>query len=175
MSSSRHVGFFEDDRDLLDAAKECRDRGIPIIDVISPFPIHGLDAVLGIKPSRLPWVTLCAGALGLSAGFLLEYWTAAVNWPLNVGGKPLNSLPAFVPVAFELTILFAGLATAAGLFLRSRVWPGRGTEAGFEVTSDDRHALILAQRDARFAPEVFEDLLRRHGAVDLRHEVEESA
>ena len=175
MTGSIHVGYFEDARDLLDAAKECRDRKIPILDVISPFPVHGLDAVLGIKPSRLPWVTLGAGIVGVSAGFLLQYWTASVNWPLNIGGKPMNSLPAFMPVAFELTILFAGLATAAGLFLRSKIWPGRRIPKGFERTTDDRHALILSQRDASFPDDVFEEVLQRHGAVDLRHEAEDQA
>ena len=170
MSSSLHIGFFADHHDLLGAARECRERGIPIVDVVSPFPIHGLDDVLGIRPSRLPWVTLAGGAVGLSLGFALQYWTAAVNWPLNVGGKPLDSFPAFVPVAFELTVLIAGLSTAAALLLRSRVWPGRRATTGFEMTSDDRHALILAQADAAFCTEDFGELLRRHGAAELRHE-----
>jgi len=174
MSGRLHIGFFEDARDLLDAARECRARSIPIKDVISPFPIHGLDDVLGIKRSRLPWVTLIAGGVGLATGLVLQYWTAAVNWPLNVGGKPLDSLPAFVPVAFEMTVLFAGLATAAALLMRSRVWPGRPAIRGYERTTDDRHALILAQRDATHATAVFEDLLQRHGALDLRDEEDES-
>lgn len=170
---SVHVGYFGDARDLLDAVKECRKRSIPILDVISPFPVHGLDAELGIRPSRLPWITLGAGILGVSAGFWLEYWTASVSWPLNIGGKPLDSLPAFIPVAFEMTILFAGLATAAALFWRSKLWPGRRVQPGFEATTDDQHALLLSQADASFSDEVFEELLLRHGAVDLRHETED--
>jgi len=167
MTQHLHIGYFEDSRDLLDAAAECRQRSIPIFDVISPFPIHGLDEVLGIRPSRLPWVTLAAGILGVSLGFYLEYWTAAVNWPLNVGGKPLDSFPAFVPVAFELTILFAGLATAAALLLRSGIWPWRRIPSGLERTTDDQHALILAQSDAAFPDEVYAEVLLRHGAVHL--------
>ena len=175
MSGSLHVGFFEDDRDLLDAVRECRDRGIPIVDVVSPFPIHGLDDVLGIRPSRLPWVTLIAGAVGLGIGTWGQYWTSAVNWPLNIGGKPFDSLPAFVPVMFEMTVLFAGLATAAALLLRSRIWPGRRTGPGLERTSDDQHALILAQEDAAFREEDFTEVLLRHGAVETRHETEDQS
>jgi hypothetical protein len=172
MSRSLHTGFFEDQHDLLRAAEECRARAIPVVDVVSPFPIHGLDAVLGIRPSRLPWVTLIGGAVGLTCGFWLEYWTSAVNWPINVGGKPFDSFPAFVPVAFELTILFAGLSTALALLVRSRLWPSKSVPAGLECTTDDRHALILAQADAAFRDADFPELLRRHGAVEYRRDTE---
>ena len=172
MSRSLHTGFFEDEHDLIAAAQECRQRGIPVVDVVSPFPIHGLDAVLGIKPSQLGWVTFVMGAVGLAFGFGLEYWTAAVNWPLNVGGKPLDSLPAFIPVAFELTILFAGISTVVALLLRSKLWPNKRAVEGLETTTDDQHALILAQADAAFEDEDFAELFHRHGAVDSRQETE---
>lgn len=159
-----HIGFFENEHRLLSAARECRDRGIPVLDAISPFPVHGLDEVLGIAPSRLPWVTLAGGAVGATLGLLLQYWTAGVNWPLNVGGKPLDSFPAFVPVAFELTILCAGLSTAGAMLLRSRVWPGRKPKLGFESTTDGSHALVLEERDATFDSGAYRELLLRHGA-----------
>lgn len=159
-----HIGFFEDEHRLLSAARECRDRGIPVLDAISPFPVHGLDEALGIEPSRLPYVTLAGGVVGATLGLLLQYWTAGVNWPLNIGGKPLDSFPAFVPVAFELTILFAGLSTAAALFLRSRIWPGRTPKLGFEATTDGSHALVLEERDASFESREYRELLLRHGA-----------
>jgi hypothetical protein len=175
MKGSLHVGIFDDERDLLDAARECRARDIPIFDVVSPYPIHGIDGVLGIRRSRLAWVTLAGGAAGMALGFWLEYWTAAVNWPLNVGGKPLDSFPAFVPVAFELTILIAGLATAFGLFFRSRLWPGRRQLKRLDVTTDDRHALVLEQRDAAFRDADYRELLLRHGACEARKETEDMA
>ncbi|MEE8467244.1 MAG: DUF3341 domain-containing protein [Planctomycetota bacterium] len=175
MTGSLHVGLFEDDRDVLDAVRECRERGIPIVDVVSPYPIHGLDPLLGIRPSRLPWVTLGAGAVGLALGTWGQYWTSAVSWPLNIGGKPFDSLPAFVPVMFEMTVLFAGLATAAALCLRSKIWPGRRIPAGLERTSDDQFALILAQEDAAFREQDFTELLQRHGAVETRHETEDQS
>jgi len=173
MMQRLHIGFFEDEHDVLDAARECRDRGMPVLDVISPFPIHGLDAVLGIKPSRLPWVTLAGGAVGAGLGLLLQYGTAACDWPLNVGGKPLDSFPAFVPVAFELTILVAGLSTAAALFWRSRVLPGRKPLVGFAETTDNMHALILEERDASFETGEYKELLMRHGAARSEERTEE--
>lgn len=172
MSRSLHTGFFEDEHDLLAAAKECRKRGIQVVDVVSPFPIHGLDNVLGIRPSNLGWVTFLAGAVGLAFGLWLQYWTSAVDWPLNVGGKPLDSLPAFIPVAFELTILFAGISTVLALLLRCRLWPRSSVPQGLELTTDDHHALILAQSNAAFQDSDFSDLWQRHGAVNVRRETE---
>ncbi len=172
MSPSLHTGFFEDEHDLLSAAKECRERGIPVVDVVSPFPIHGLDDVLGIRPSRLAWVTFLMGAAGLAFGFGLQYWTAAFDWPLNVGGKPLDSLPAFIPVAFELTILFAGVSTVVALLLRSKLWPSKQVPSGLESTTDDQHALILAQADAAFEDSDFTELFERHGAINSQRETE---
>ncbi len=173
MSRRLHTGFFEDEHALLAAAAECRERSIPVVDVISPFPIHGLDDVLGIRRSRLPWVTLIGGATGCVLGFWFQYWSSGVSWPINVGGKPFNSFAAFAVVGFELTILFAGLATAAALLLRSGLWPGRRAPEGLEATTDDRHALILAQADAAFRDGEFHELLHRHGAVEIRLESEE--
>ncbi len=173
MSRSLHIGFFEDERDLLDAVRECRERKIPIVDVVTPFPVHGLDEAMGIRRSRLAWVTLIGGAAGLTLGLGFQYWSSAFNWPVNVGGKPFDSLPAFVPVAFELTVLLAGLSTAGALLFRSRLWPGRCASQGLEPTTDDRHALILAHTDAAFRQEDFVEVLRRHGADSCRSETEE--
>jgi hypothetical protein len=170
-----HIGFFEDEHDLLEAVRDCRARSIPVVDVVSPYPIHGLDDAMGIRTSRLPWVTLVGGAVGLSLGLWLQYWSSATNWPLDVGGKPFDSLPAFVPVAFELTILFAGLSTGFALLFRSRLWPGKSVHTGLESTTDDRHALILAQEDARFPDGAFSDLWVRHGAAESREVSEETS
>ena len=79
---------------------------------VLPLPIHGIDDVLGIRRSRLTIVCFVAGLVGCAVGLLAQYWTSAVDWPLDIAGKPFDSLPAFVPVAFELTVLFGGLATA---------------------------------------------------------------
>ncbi len=167
---SLHTGFFEDERDLLDAARECKARGIPIADVVTPYPIHGIDEVLGIKRSRLPWVTLIGGAIGASAGLGFQYWSSASDWPVNVGGKPFDSLPAFIPVGFEMTVLIAGLSTALFLLIRCCLWPGKKPVPGLERTSDDRLALILEQRDAAFVTGDFRELFERHGAVESRED-----
>ena len=169
MTRRLHIGFFGDDAAVLAAAGECRRRGVPVHDLVTPYPLHGADEVLGLAPSRLAWVTLAGGAAGVALGLGFQYWSAAVDWPIDVGGKPLDSLPAFVPVAFEMTILIAGLATALLLFLRSRLWPGRRAHSSvLERTTDDRHALILCQNDASLADGEYGELLLRHGACEYR-------
>jgi len=111
------IGFFDSESALIEATEKVKNANYQYFDAFTPYPVHGLDAAQGLKRSPLPFVTFAAGLTGVTLGFLLQYWTSAVDWPLNVGGKPFNSWPAFVPVMFECTILFAGLATAGGMFL----------------------------------------------------------
>ena len=105
------VAFFENEKSLLNAAKVTYDSGYRNFDTISPFPVHGMDDVMRLKRSIVPWVTFSFGVLGCAFGTWFQYWTSAVNYPVNIAGKPFFSLPAFVPIIFELTVLFAGLAT----------------------------------------------------------------
>lgn len=172
MGRRLHIGSFEDEHDLLTAIRDCRARGVEVVDVISPYPIHGLDEALGLRPSRLPWVCFAGGAAGLGIGLWFQYWSTAVDWPLDVGGRPFDSLPAFMVVAFEMTILIAGLATAGALLWGSRLWPGSKPPAGHERTTDDAHLLVLSEDDARFARGTHAALLHAHGALQVREEVE---
>jgi hypothetical protein len=111
------IGFFDGPHALTEAMKKIRDARYENYDAYTPYPVHGLEAAAGLKRSPIPYVTFAAGLTGTSIAFLFQYWTSAVDWPLIVGGKPFNSWPAFVPVMFELTVLFAGLATVAALFV----------------------------------------------------------
>lgn len=99
------------------AAKKIRDGGWTHWDVHSPFPIHGIDDVIGIRPTRLPWITLVAGATGIVAALLMQWWMNAVDYPFWISGKPFFGLPAAAPVAFELMILFAAISTIFGMLL----------------------------------------------------------
>lgn len=149
MSRRVFVAWFEREQDLLAAARAARQAGLTIHDAYSPYAVHGIDEIIGIPPSRLPWVCFAAGLLGLSTAWALQYYTSAVSWPLNVGGKPFHSAPAFIPVAFELTVLFAALLSLGALFARERLFPGARAEALPGVTND-RFALAVAAQGARF-------------------------
>ncbi len=173
MSHAQHIGIFENDHDLLDAARECRDRNLEIVDAFTPFPIHGIDEIVGIKPTRLPIVCFLAGLTGLSLGLWFQYWSSAVDWPINVGGKPFDSLPAFVPVIFEMMVLIAGLGTAFALFMRTRLYPGKQPRVSVERVMDDRFALVVRARNAAILPTEIEELWTRHHAVDMKTQWEE--
>lgn len=170
MSRSMHVGVFEREEDLLRAIDESRRLNLEVIDAHSPYPIHGIDERMGIRRSRLTLVCFFGGLAGLCLGLFFQYWTSATDWPINVGGKPFDSLPAFVPVGFELTVLLGGLSTAFMLLWRSRLWPGKTSHA-IEGVTDDRFALVLARRDASLQAREVPLLLERHGAVRIWQEV----
>ena len=170
MSRRQLVGYFEEPSQVLHALRICRERGLETLDVVAPFPIHGLDEALGIPRTRLPWLTLAGGVVGLSLGLALQYWSSASDWPINVAGKPFDSFPAFVPVAFELTILGAGLCTVFGLIGRIGLHPWRRVEQVRPRATDDRIALVLARRDARMDAREMGQVLLECGAVELTEE-----
>ncbi len=106
---------FGDSNALVKAAERVRDSGYTHTDAHAPFPVHGLTEALGIRRTILPWIVLGGGLTGCIGGFMLQYWVSVSAYPLNVGGRPLNSWPSFIPVAFECTILLAGLSAMIGM------------------------------------------------------------
>lgn len=173
MSVRVMVGMFEQESDILAVTREVRKQGYTIRDIYAPYAVHGLDKAMGLEPSRLPWVCFLLGLLGAAAKVWFEYWTTASDWPVNVGGKPWNSLPAFVPITFEVMVLFAGISTVAAFFFVSRLYPGRKAVAFMPGVTDDRFALVLEETDAAFEPEEVRRLLERHGAIEVLERAEE--
>jgi len=123
LTSSRFRASFEDPEHLLRAVKRLRTDGHRVIDTYTPFPVHGMDEALDQKPSRLPRACLAFAVLGLTIALGVQVWTSAFDYPLRVGGKPMASIPAFIPVTFELTVLLAGLGVVASLFLVAGMRP----------------------------------------------------
>jgi hypothetical protein len=109
------IAEFDSPQALSDAAREAYDYGYRRMDAYSPFPIEGLAENLGFHFNRLPWLVLLGGIFGALAGFGLAYWTSVIDYPINVGGRPFNSWPAFLPVTFETTVLFASLTAVLGM------------------------------------------------------------
>lgn len=107
---------FDDPDRILAATKSAREAGYRVMDAYTPFPIHGLDDAIGFKCSKVQWSIFLMGAIGCVAGLSLQYYTSVVDYPMNVGGRPLFSWPSFIPVAYECTILFAALAAVVGVF-----------------------------------------------------------
>lgn len=167
------AGFFDDEHELLKASAQVRDhmrdkKSLGTFDVFTPYPVHGLDEAQGLERSKIPYVAFAMGLTGTICAFALEYWTSAVDWPLIVGGKPFNSWPAFVPVMFELTILFAGLSTFAAMILTCRL-PSRGKSFDPSITRD-RFAIVVEKGPvgAQFSEKGAADLLKAVGAKDIK-------
>lgn len=158
------VGFFDNPGALIEATKKVRAANVASFDCYTPYPIHGLDKVQGLKRSPLPFVTLGAGLTGFMCACALQYWTSAVDWPLNVGGKPLWSWPAFVPIMFELTVLFAGLATVGAMFLINGL-PNTKKRAFDPNITRDRFAIMI---DAPVDVSQAQSLLKSCGATDVK-------
>ncbi len=166
------VGIFTGEKELLEVTHTVRQRGLKIVDVYAPYAVHGLDKAMGLAPSRLPWVCLALGLSGAAFKVWFEYWTSAVDWPVNVGGKPWDSLPAFVPITFEVMVLFAGLSTVFAFFLVSRLYPGKRAVITDKGTTDDRFALVLEECDAAFDPNEVRSLLESYGAIEVTERAE---
>lgn len=142
------VATFPHVEGLLRAVRQARREMLRVYDVFAPFPIHGLDQAMGIRHTRLPKVTLVAGLTGLAFALTLQFYTNVLDWPLNVGGKPDNSTLAFIPISFELTVLFGGLATVAAFLLRARLFPGKRPWLPAAGVTDDVFALVLRKPPA---------------------------
>ena len=137
---------------LLDAARAGRARGYTVMEAYTPLPLHGLSDILGYK-NDLPLVVLIGGIVGACVGFGLQYWTSVIDYPVNIGGRPLNSWPAFIVPTFETTILFAAFSAVFGmLFLNGLPQPYHPVfnVPRFVEASRNRFFLMILSRDPRF-------------------------
>lgn len=171
MSDRLLLAKFGHEDDLLASCKELRGHGYEIVDAFTPYAVHGLDRAMGLKPSRLTWVCFICGMVGAIGMLIFEYWVGAISWPLDVGGKPWNSLPSNVPVAFETAVLLAGFGSVFALFGVSRLYPGKAVHPEFDRVTDDRFVLVLAQSDARFDSTQVNHLLRPFNLLELEERV----
>lgn len=172
MSRRFLIAFFARERDFVQAALALRAAGLPVVDAFAPYGVHGLEHALGWRRSRLPVVTFLLGLAGAAFKVWFEFWTTGVDWPLNVGGKPINSLPAFVPVTFEVMVLLAGVSTVVAYLVVTRSFPGNRARVLPGVTND-RFALVVEQRDAMFDRAEVEKLLAPFSPVSLEERVGE--
>jgi hypothetical protein len=147
---------FDSPQALLTAAEATYAQGYRAIDAYSPFPIHGLAEAIGFRRTGVPLVALIGGLVGGIGGFGLQYWCMAIDYPLNIGGRPLNSWPMFIPVTFEMTILGAALSTVIGMFVLNRLpmpYHAVFNVDRFAMASRDRFFLCIESRDPKFDAE----------------------
>ena len=167
MNQRTFLATFEREDDLLRAAESARQQGWRIVDIYTPYPVHGTAQVLGLSRSRLPRAAFLFGLMGLAVAFWFQFWASAYDWPLNVGGRPWNSLPAFVPVAFEMMVLFSGLGVVLAWLLVCRLFPGKSAAVPSPRVTDDRFVLEVQEASPNADPEGVRRLLRECNASDV--------
>lgn len=161
------LGIFDDEDVLLHAIENIRAAGVKIYDVFSPYPVHGIDDALGIERSRLPIVAFFCGLTGLGFALWMQIYMLGFDYPMNIGGKPHIALPSFIPVAFELTVLFTAFGMMITFFTISGLYP-RPKVHVMDVRATDDKFVMAIEMDANSTqlPHLTE-LLRANGATEV--------
>jgi hypothetical protein len=170
------LASFADEEDLIAGVRAVQDRGWDIADVYAPYAVHGLEEALNWPRSRLPVACFLCGATGVGFALWFQFWTTAWNWPLNVGGRPWNSLPAFVPVTFECMVLLAGLGLVFAWLFRSGLYPGKEARLSLPGSTDDRFVLVVHGPSPKDSADAVMQVLQECGAtvMDERSEEEQA-
>jgi hypothetical protein len=162
---------FDNPTDLVNAARETYEAGYRRINGYSPFPIEELSEAIGFTHTSLPLLVLIGGIVGGLSGFFMQYWMEVIDYPLNVGGKPLNSWPAFVPITFECTVLFAALTAVFGMLALNKLpqpYHPVFNAPNFVLATRDSFFLVVEANDPKFNHgEVFNFLGSRGGAKNV--------
>ena len=161
---------FQTPKQLFHAAESVRDAGYTSWDCHTPFPVHGMDKAMGLKDTRIPWLVFGAGMTGTMAAMAMQNWMNAVDYKFLVSGKPYASIPAQIPIAFELTVLFAALTAFACVFVFNDLpkffHPVFRSEK-FRRVTDDRFFITIEASDLYFDVEKTEQLLREAGSMNV--------
>lgn len=159
---------YDDDDKLLDAVKKIKAANYEIEEVYTPFPVHGLDKVLGLKDTRIAITAFIYGCIGFCFSIWMMNHIMILDWPQNIGGKPsfsyLENMPAFVPIMFELTIFFAAHLMVMTFYLRSKLWPFKEAENPNPLTTDDK---FLVEIEIHNNEEELKTLLEKTGAIEI--------
>ncbi|MCR9170928.1 MAG: DUF3341 domain-containing protein [Fluviicola sp. XM-24bin1] len=164
--------MYDDDNVLKDGAKKLVSKGVKVSEVFSPFPIHGIDPIIGVKNTRLGIMAFIYGLTGLTLATIGMRYFMVVDWPMNIGGKPnftyLDNILAFIPISFEFTVLCAAHGMAITYFLRNKTLPGMPAQNPDPRTTDDRFVMELrTSENSQFSAEELEAMLKETGIVEL--------
>lgn len=166
------LGVFDDEDVLVNAVRVLRNKGVRIHEVFTPFPVHGLDEVLGYRRSRLPIAAFLFGLTGTSLALLMQFWMLGYDWPMIIGGKPHAALPPFIPVTFEFTVLLSALGMVATFLIVSDMKP-YGKPRQFDVRSTDDKMVLAIDTDlnSKVTRNDITQILRDAGASEVNEKV----
>lgn len=169
MAHTRDIiyGLYNDEEILLSAVKNAKDKHLEIYDVYTPFPVHGLDPLLGLAESRLHIAGFIYGAIGTLTAFIGMTWIFTKDWPIIFGGKPYFSFPAFVPIMFELTILFCAIGMVVSFYLVSGMGPGVDNPVVDDRITDDKFCIAFDKSE--ISETDVEAFFAETGAEEVNH------
>ena len=161
------VGIFDDEDILLHAVEHIREKGVKIQEVFSPFPVHGLDEALGYSRSRLPIAAFLFGMTGTILALFTQIWMLGFDWPMIIGGKNHASLPPFIPVTFEFTVLLSAFGMVGTFFIVCDMKP-YGWPRQFDLRStDDKHVMAIDLASNKLSKDEISRILKDTGASEI--------
>jgi hypothetical protein len=176
MSEKVIFATYTDEEVLKDGAKKLVSKGVKINEVFSPFPIHGIDPIIGIKNTRLGIMAFIYGLTGLTLATIGMRYFMVVDWPMNIGGKPnfsyLENILSFIPISFEFTVLCAAHGMAITYMLRNKTLPGMPAQNPYPSTTDDRFVIeIRISENSKFSSEDIQTMVKETGIEALEEKV----
>lgn len=164
--------MYDDDDVLKDGAKKLVSNGVHVADVYSPFPVHGIDPIIGVKDTRLGIAAFLYGITGTMLAVLGINYFMIQDWPMNIGGKPsfsmLENLPSFIPITFEFTVLCAAHGMALTYFLRNKTLPGMPARNPDPRTTDDKFVMeVRLNENTQFSSEELQNMLKTTGIIEI--------
>jgi len=166
-TSNYILGVYEDEDVLLKAIKNVREGGVKIHEVYSPFPVHGIDDVLGYKRSRLTIVAFLFGLLGTSLALTMQFGMMTIDWPMIIGGKDYAPVPSFIPVTFELTVLLASFGMVGTFMIISNLKPWGKAKLFDKRITDDKHIMAIDLGNNQLEESAIDKLLKDSGASEV--------
>ncbi|NML36406.1 DUF3341 domain-containing protein [Chitinophaga sp. G-6-1-13] len=163
------VGLFDDEAVLFPAVKKVRTAGYKLHDVYTPFPVHGLDHAMGLRETSLHTAGFIYGITGTTTALTFMSWVFNVDWPLNIGGKPHFPLPAFIPITFELTVLFAAVGMVMTFCYLCQLMPGVKKHIFHPRQTDDKFVMVIELTEKSNAEEI-KRFLNEAGAHDINEQ-----
>jgi len=169
MSNIKYIlGHFEDPDDLMHGIDKLQENSVSIYDVYTPMPIHGIEDKLGIKRSRLGVVAFCFGLTGTITAISMITYMLVIDWPMNIGSKPHFALPDFIPIMFELTVLFAAFGMVGTYFFVNHLAPGRAPRVMDLRATNDRFVIAIDAK-SNTSHDQIDNILKEAGAVEIKH------
>ena len=169
MSSTKYIlGVFDDPDEMMHGIDKLQKNSVPIYDVYTPMPIHGIEAKLNIKDSRLGYAAFMFGCLGGTIMFSMVYYMLVHDWPINIGGKNFFAIPDFIPVTFEWTVLWTSFGMTFTFFFATHLFPGRAPRVMDLRATDDKFVIAINAK-GNISHDDITNLLKEAGATEVKH------